>query len=138
MPVGRHRKAVGSSSRPVPGSRREHPTDTSTRVVDISCVARNDMNMQVRDGLSRSHTVVDTNVIAVGICFLLDGFSRGIEKGDQAVTLGNSEFEERLDVAPRNHERMPQRHRVGISDDNANRIRRYYALRIQSTEWTTI
>ena len=51
--------------RPIAGFRRQHPSDTTSRVGDIAPIAGNQMDVHVSDGLAGGRAIVDADVEAV-------------------------------------------------------------------------
>src|SRR5688500_5867462 len=85
-------------------------------VGDVSCEARNDVDVEVHHRLAGGLAGVEADVVAIRREFGVEG---ALDVGDGApdlCLLDGQGFEVRLDVAPGDDEGVPGAHRVAIPD----------------------
>lgn len=98
--------------------------NAAARVGDVAGHPRDDVHVQVRDGLPRRGADVDADVEAVGRVGADDGFARGDGGLHQLGALGGRGLEPGCDVPPRRQQRVTGVHgeRVPEADDERARV----------------
>ena len=91
---------------------------TATRVRDVTVPARDDVHVQVRDGLARGGAGVEAHIPAVGgrRQLALEQSLHLCDQVEDRALFFKRDLEPRGDHAPRNHEGVPTGHREAIRD----------------------
>ena len=111
----------------------QHVSHPATRIVRVPAVARNDMHMQVHDGLSGRCTCVETDVVSVGRELDVELPLDDLDEFEQRMLLLAGRVEPGRYEAPRNDERVSLADRKRVAQRERERIARD-VLRRQSVE----
>ena len=86
------------------------------RIIDITHVARDNVKMEVKDGLSGRGSEIETNIKTVGRMARSDDRNCLVNCRPNPGLLGLGQFIPNADVAVRNNENMTRIDRKGIPD----------------------
>ena len=86
---------------------REHATNATPRIRNVAGIPRNEMNVDVHAGLTRSATNIYPNVVTVRRMLRLYEFTSTIEQFNHGHLLKVRHFEEVSNVPPRYDNDMP-------------------------------
>ncbi len=89
---------------------------TATGVGDVVLVARDQVDVEMEDGLPRGFADVDADVVAVGVVAAGDQVSAAIEAGGDCRALVGGGVEPGRDVPARNDEEVARVHREGVPE----------------------
>src|SRR3569623_144138 len=115
---------------------RQHPAHAAARIFLVAAVARDEMDVQVRNGLTAGRTVVDADVVAVGLVVLVEDVLRLRQHPEQRSLLGFGGLEQRGDVTARNDHRMPERDGKPVAIGHGEFIFGDDAMRVELAEGT--
>jgi len=93
-----------------------HVANPAAWVLDVAAVARDDMQMKVRDGLTGCSARIEPDIETVGRETTLDHRADVIDQRDQLPPLILGCLPPRHDRPPRDDERVPPAHREAIPD----------------------
>ena len=88
----------------------------ATRILHVPLPAGNHMDMEVRDGLSRSNALVEAHIEAVRCKGLGKKRPRLIKPFDHCGLLGGVQFRPRRHMAVRDNQEMTRCYRKGVPD----------------------
>ena len=80
--------------------------DAAARAGDIALVARDDMQVEMKDGLPRRFADVHPDVVAIGLPGAFDRGTRVVDRGEQLDALGVRGREPARNMAPWDEQRM--------------------------------
>jgi hypothetical protein len=100
---------------PVVCFRWDHPTNTTTRIGNITVVSRDDVNMGVRDCLASGLAVVHSNVETVWMKFCFELLSNLSNNTPQLAEFLGREIKDADDVTNRDNQRVPVRNWIRVT-----------------------
>lgn len=107
---------TGSLPGPVVGLVGHDPTDAAPRILDVTAVARNHVDVEVRDGLPCCFAEVHANVESCGSVRLLDGTTSSVDCRDQLGSLFARRPEPGRYVTTWNEECVTRGHREPVPE----------------------
>lgn len=84
-------------------------------ILDITLVARNDVNMDMEDALSGRSPYVDTDIVTIRLEFLVQSHALLGDQPHAGIDLFGRQVEKAGYMATRDNQGMARAHRVGIT-----------------------
>ena len=91
-------------------------SDTPARIGDIAAVARDDVHVEVLDGLARNLSRVQADVVAVRVVAVVEQALHLVDKVDEGDALLPRCVEPRHNKAACDHQRVTWADRIGVED----------------------
>jgi hypothetical protein len=110
---------VASSAIPVIGLARKNPSHPTPGIWLVSGIARNQVNVKMRDCLTSGRAIIDADVVAVRSEFHLDCGLGAVKKGKQIDAFLGAQVKQRTDMALRNDECVAGRNGEAITNGYA-------------------
>jgi len=109
-------------AREVVATARDDVADAAARVVHVAAIARDDVHVQVHDGLPRGLTGVEADVVAVGAVAGVELRLDLVDEGEQRGALGVGGVEPVGDEAARDDEGVPGADGVAVAHGERERV----------------
>ncbi|MDB5439555.1 MAG: hypothetical protein JWM33_1982, partial [Caulobacteraceae bacterium] len=115
---------------------RDDVPNTAARIAYVAGSARNDVNVEVRDGLPRRGPVVIDDIEPVGGVLPLQQGPATLNSGEERAALGWEEVFPARHMAVGYNKEVASRYRKGVSDCSNLGGAKSDAIRVRSTERT--
>ena len=115
---------------------RDDAANAASWIGDVSLVARNQMEMDMKHRLPRRHANIDPEIESVRRAFPKQPLARFIRKRQEIAALVCRGFKPAGDVPARNEQHMARRHRGFVEQSEGKRILKYGCARM--TKWAVL